>query len=93
MPLMAARVEGPVARRIYCLRVALGAAVGAVSGALRLAGASGVLLAAAAYVAAHYAVKLRYGRSLPPRHYMIGLPEFVGLWLTLWSVVYTLLSP
>ena len=80
-----------IAKNIYRVRVILGVVTGFISGVLRLIGLSGVIIAILVYIATHYFFKLK-SRELPPRHYTIGLPEYIGLWLTLWSILFTLLT-
>jgi len=82
---------GETAKKIYRTRVVVGIVVGVISGILKLVGASGIVIAIIAYVATHYFFKLKY-KDLPSRHYAIGLPEYIGLWLTMWSVLFTLLA-
>jgi len=84
-------ISEDIAKNIYRVRVILGIVVGSISGILKLIGLSGVIIAVLVYIATHYFFKLR-SRELPPRHYTIGLPEYIGLWLTLWSILFTLLT-
>lgn len=84
-------VSEDISKNIYRIRVALGIIIGSISGILKLIGLSGIIIAVSVYIATHYFFKLKM-KELPPRHYIIGLPEYIGLWLTLWSVLFTLLS-
>jgi len=83
-------LERDIAKKIYWIRIITGTIIGMLSGVLKLVGMEGITVAVVAYIATYYIFKLKY-KELPPRHYIIGLPEYIGLWLTLWSISFTLL--
>lgn len=75
---------------IYLVRVLLGIVIGILCGFLKIRGLTGLCIAVLAYLATYISFK-KLLKKLPERHYFIGLMEFIGLWLTLWTVIYTLM--
>ncbi|RLE59844.1 MAG: hypothetical protein DRJ49_00490 [Thermoprotei archaeon] len=70
---------------LYILRLALGITVGVICGVLGITGIAGVLLAVVVYIPLHLLGKKTSLSSTE------GLIEYIGLWLSTWCLVYTML--
>ena len=80
-----------VLKTIYIVRISTGIIAGLISGFLRVMGADGVFIAIIMYAATHYGIRFLL-KDAPERHYLIGLMEYIGLWLTTWSLIFTVFS-
>lgn len=80
-----------VLKRIYIIRISAGIIAGFISGLLKVTGTDGVFIAIIIYAATHYGVRFLL-KDAPERHYLIGLMEYIGLWLTIWSLIFTVFN-
>lgn len=74
--------------KLYLIRVFTGVAIGVVCGTLSLNLLYGAGLSIIVYYVSHKISKKIYKGEKP---WAVGLGEYIGLWITLWCIVYSLL--